>query len=92
MHYFMIKIPSKQELEQITFNRSSDIDFKNLMGLYKKCTAKSYSPLAIDATLASDKPLRFREDILERIQKQIMTIDDKIRDENLQYNINREKI
>ena len=88
----MIKIPSKQELEQITFNRSSDIDFKNFMGLYKKCTAKSYSPLAIDATLASDKPLRFREDILERIQKQIMTIDDKIRDENLQYNINREKI
>ena len=62
------------------------------MGLYKKCTAKSYSPLAIDATLASDKPSRFREDILERIQKQIMTIDDKVRDEDLQYNINREKI
>ena len=92
MHYFMIKIPSKQELEQITFNRSSDIDCKNFMGLYKKCTAKSYFPLAIDATLASDKPSRFREDILERIQKQIMTIDDKIRDEDLQYNINREKI
>ena len=29
------------------------------MNLYKKCTAKSYSLLVIDATLASDNPSRF---------------------------------
>ena len=28
MHYF-IKIPNKRELQQIAFNHSSDIDFKN---------------------------------------------------------------
>ena len=27
-HYFMKKIPSKQELRQIEFNHSSDIDFQ----------------------------------------------------------------
>ena len=29
MHYFIIKIPNKRELQQIAFNHSSDIDFKN---------------------------------------------------------------
>ena len=59
------------------------------MNLYKKRTAKPYSLLVIDATFASDNALRFRQNLLERIQKLIMTIDDKIRDKILQYNINR---
>ena len=46
--------------------------------------------LVIDSTLASDNPLGFRKNLLERIVKLIMTIDDKIRDEKLQYDINRE--
>ena len=37
------------------------------MNVYKKCTAKSYSFLVIDATLAPDHPLRFRENLLEII-------------------------
>ena len=58
------------------------------MNLCKISTAKSFSFLVIDATLASDNPLRFRCNLLER--KIIMTIDDKIRDQKLQHNINRE--
>ena len=42
------------------------------------------------ATLASDKLLRFRKNVLEKIKKLIMTIGCKIRDEKLQCNINRE--
>ena len=53
-HYFIIKIPKKQELQQIMFNHSSDIDLKNFMCLYKICTTKAYSFLVVDATLASD--------------------------------------
>ena len=34
--------------------------------------------------LVSDNPLRFRKCLKERIQKLIMTIDDKIRDEKRQ--------
>ena len=67
MHYFIMKIPNKQELQKITSNNSSDIDFKDFMNLYKKCIAKPCSFLVADATLASDNPLRFREDLLERI-------------------------
>ena len=37
----------------------------------------------IDTTLWSEKFLHFRENLIERIQKLIMTIDDKITDEKL---------
>ena len=33
------------------------MDFKDFMNLYKKCTAKPYSFLVIDATLASNNIL-----------------------------------
>ena len=36
-HYFIMKTVNKQELQQITFNNSSDIDFRDFMNLYKKC-------------------------------------------------------
>ena len=62
-----MKIPHKRELEQITFNRSSDIDFKGLMNLYKTCTAKPCSFLVIYATLPSDNLSRFRKNPFERI-------------------------
>ena len=53
-------------------------------------TSKRYSFLVTHATLASDNPLRFRKNLMERIQKLIMTIDDKIRYEKQQCDINRE--
>ena len=57
-HYFIMKILDKREL-QIAFNRSSDIEFKYFLNLYKNF-----------------------------MQNHIA--DDKIRDEKLQYDINRE--
>ena len=62
MHYYIMKIPNKPELQQIAFNHSSDIDFEDFMDLYKKCTAKPYPFLVIDVTLASDNYLSFRKD------------------------------
>ena len=67
VHYFIIKIPNKQQLQEIVFNHSSDIDFKGFMNLYKQCTANPYSFLVIDPTLASDNPSRFRKNLLEII-------------------------
>ena len=62
-----MKIPNKQELQQLIYNHSSDIDFKEFVNLYKKCTANPYSFLVIDTILASNNPLRFRNNLLERI-------------------------
>ena len=66
-HYFIIKAPDKREIHEFPFIYSSDIHFKDIMDLYKKYTAKPYSCLVIDATLASDNSLRFRNNLSERI-------------------------
>ena len=34
-HFFIMKITNKRELQQIAYNHSSDIDFKDFMNLYK---------------------------------------------------------
>ena len=62
--FFIMKIPNKRELQQIALNHSSDIDFKDFMKIYKKCTAKPHSFLVNDTTLPSDDPLRFRKNLL----------------------------
>ena len=89
-HYSIIRIPNKRELQQIVINHSSDIDFEKFMETYKKYYAEKYSFLVNDTTLPSDNPLCFRKNILEWIYNKIMTTDDQIMDEKLQYNINRE--
>ena len=53
----------KRELQQIALNHSSDIDFKDFVKIYKKCTAEPYSFLVNDTNLSSDSPLRFRKNI-----------------------------
>ena len=53
-HYFIMKIPNKQELQQTAFNHSSDIRFNDFMNLYKKCAA-------------SDNLLRFIKNLSKRI-------------------------
>ena len=39
-HYFIMTILNKRERQQIAFNHSSDIDFKDFMDIYKKCAVK----------------------------------------------------
>ena len=80
-HCFLMKISHKQEFQQITHNNWSHIEFEDIMNLYKKCAAKTYSFLMNDDPLAADNPLRFRSNLSEWIWKLIMEIDDKIRDE-----------
>ena len=55
-----------RELQQIVFHLSSYIEFRDFTNFYKKCAAKPYYFLVIDATLTSDNPLRFRKKLLER--------------------------
>ena len=50
-HFVIMKIPNKEELQQIALNDSSDTDFKYIIKIYKKCTAEPYSFLVNDTTL-----------------------------------------
>ena len=71
-YYFVIKIQDKRELRQIVFNHSSDIEFHDFKNVDKNCSAKPYSFLVIDATVASDNSLGFRKNLVKRIKRQLM--------------------
>ena len=62
-HFFIMKIPNKRELMQIAINHSSDINTKDFIEIYRKCTDKPYSFLVIDTTLPSNNSLRFRKNL-----------------------------
>ena len=62
-----MRIANIRKLQQVTFNYSSHIDFRHFMNIYKKCTVKLYSFSVIDTLLTLDNPLRFRNNLLERI-------------------------
>ena len=41
-YYFIMKISNKKELQQIAYNHSSDIDFKDFMKLYQDYTKETF--------------------------------------------------
>ena len=63
-HYFIMKIPSKRELQQIASNHLSGIDFEDFMKLYKDYVEEPYPFLVNDMTLLSDNSLPFRKNLL----------------------------
>ena len=48
---------------QIAINHLSDINTKDAIEIYRKCTVKPYSFLVIDTTLSSNNPLKFRKNL-----------------------------
>ena len=60
-HYLIMKIHNRRELQNIAFDHSADIDYKDVLKIYRNCTKEPYSFLAIDATLPANDPLRFRK-------------------------------
>ena len=62
--HFIMKIPNKRELQQITSNHSPDIEFTDFIMLYKDYAKEPFSFLVNDKTLSSDNPLRFRKNLL----------------------------
>ena len=59
--FFIMKISNKIKLQQIAINHSSDINTKDFINIYKKCTDKPYSFLVIDTSLPSNNPFGFRK-------------------------------
>ena len=63
-YYLIVKINSREELQNIVTNHSADIDYNDFVRIYKKCTRKPYSFLTIDTMLPASDPLRFRKNLL----------------------------
>ena len=50
-HFFVAKIPNERELQQIEINHSSDINTKDFVNIYRRCTSEPYSFLVNNTTL-----------------------------------------
>ena len=62
-----MKIHNKRELQQIAISHSANIDYKDFMNIYRKCTSEPYSFLTIDTTLSANNLLRFRKNFLDSL-------------------------
>ena len=63
MHYLIMKINNKRELQNIAINHSADIDYQGFINIYRECTKTPCNLLTIDTTLSASDPLRFRKKI-----------------------------
>ena len=64
MHYFLMGIPNKKELQQISYNHSAEMDFQDFKELYKKCNRGRHDFLVLDMTLPADDPRRHRKNLM----------------------------
>ena len=62
-HYLIIKVHNKRELKNISIHHSEDIDYEDLLKIYRNCTKEPYSFLTIDTTLLADNLSRFRKNL-----------------------------
>ena len=63
IHYLIMKINNRKELQNIAINHSADIDYNDFVRIYKECTRNLYSFLTIYTTLPASDPLRFRKNL-----------------------------
>ena len=64
IHYLIMKINNRNELQNIAINHSADIDFKDFVRIDRECTRKPYSFLIIDNMLPTSDSLRFTNNLL----------------------------
>ena len=65
--YFLMKITNKHELQQISFDHSSDKDFDDFVKIFRKAAIELYSFLVNDKTLTSYHPLHFQNKLIDRL-------------------------
>ena len=67
VHYFLMKINNKRELQNIAINHSADIDYKDFIKIYTECIKEPYYFLTIDTALPASNPLRFRKNLFDTL-------------------------
>ena len=62
-----MKLNNKRELQNIAINHSADINYKDFIKMYRKCTKEPYTLLTIDTALPSSNPLIFRKNLFDTL-------------------------
>ena len=85
-----MKIHNKRELQNIAINHSADIDYNDFLKIDRNCTKEPYSFLTVDTTLPANNSMRFRKFIKMTLTEPVKILDDKIKANKAQYDLNRE--
>ena len=67
MHYLIMNINNKRELQNIAINHSADIDYEDFIKIYRECTNESFNFMTIDTTLPTSNSLRFRKNLFDTL-------------------------
>ena len=62
-----MKINNRRKLQNIEFNHSADIDYKDFMKIYRECIKEPFNFLKIDPKLPASNPLRFRKNLFDSL-------------------------
>ena len=62
-----MKTHNKKELQNTAINHSANIDYKDFIKIYKKCTKVPDSFLTIDTTMPSNNSSKFRKNLLDSL-------------------------
>ena len=93
VHYLIMKINNKRQLQNIAKSHSEDIDYKDFMKISNDCTKQPYYFLTIDTTLPASYPLRFRKKLFlsykNAVTGQIKTLDRKTEQNETRYDLDR---
>ena len=83
---------NKSELGNIATNHSPDIDLKHFMNIYIKCTSEPYSLLILHPSYESFKMQKkyFKFIIKITLTNKLKVLDDKIKVNQSQYDLDRE--
>ena len=67
MHYLIMNINNKRELQNIAINHSADIDYEDFIKIYRECTNESFNFMTIDTTLPTSNSLRFNKNLFDTL-------------------------
>ena len=81
---------NRRELQSIVSNHSADIDYQDFLNIYKECTKEPYSFLTIDTKLPASKKFFFWIFIKMTLTDELKILDDKIKENQAQYDLGRE--
>ena len=79
-----MKINNKRELQNIAFNHSIDINYKNFMEIYREYTKKPFNCLTIDTSLPPRNAIlvRFRKSLIPFYENDSNWSDENFRQKN----------
>ena len=56
-----MNINNRKDLQQIAIDHSADIDYKDVLKIYRNCTKEPYSFLSTDTALPANDSMRFEK-------------------------------